>query len=324
MNPAAIFDCFSAYQKTAAMQAAIDIGLFTAIGAGNNTVPKAAKACTASEKGVRVLCDYWTVNAMLTKHADTYALTPEAATFLDRKSPAYIGAALGFMNGPITPFFSHLTDAVRRGGHHDAGTVKTEYDGWVPFAEDMGALMHPTAQGIAAILGPVTGRVLDVAAGHGVFGIVLAQKNPALKVVALDWPKVLDVAKRHATQMGVADRYSTIPGDAFTVDLQGPYDTILVTNLLHHFSAEKNIALLKRLRAALRPGGRLVTLEFIPNDDRVSPPPSATFSLVMLATTAEGDAYTFAELRRMLEAAGFKDNKFHQVENSPQQVIVSA
>jgi hypothetical protein len=66
-----------------------------------------------------------------------------------------------------------------------------------------------------------------------------------------------------------------------------------------------------------------VTLEFVPNEDRVSPPMSATFPLVMLATTASGDAYTFAELERMLRVAGFASNKLHQPEDSPQQIIVS-
>src|SRR4030095_15300475 len=107
MNPAPIFDCFSAYQKTAAMQAAVDIGLFTAIAAGGGhvTAAAAAKACSASPKGVRVLCDYLTVNGLLTKSGDKYSLTPETAMFLDQKSPAYLGGVLGFLNGPLTSFF---------------------------------------------------------------------------------------------------------------------------------------------------------------------------------------------------------------------------
>ena len=323
MNPAPIFDCFTAYQKTAAMQASVDIGLFSAIGSGSSTVPAIAQACEASQKGVRVLCDYWTVQGLLLKTSGAYRLTPEAAMFLDRASPAYLGGAMGFLNGPIAPFFGRLTQAVRKGGCETAGSVEAEYDGWVPFAQDMGAMAFPTAQAIAKLLGPVSGRVLDVAAGHGMFGIVLAQANRAVRVTALDWPKVVEVAAKNAARMGVGDRYATIAGDAFKVVLQGPYDVILLTNLLHHFSAEQCTALLKRLRAALRPGGRLVTLEFVPNEDRVSPPMSATFSLAMLATTASGDAYTFAELDGMLRAAGFATNKLHQPEDSPQQIIVS-
>jgi len=323
LNPAAVFDCFTAYQKTAAMQAAVDIGLFSAIAAGANTVPAIAKASAASPKGVRVLCDYWTVQGLLVKAGNSYQLTPEAANFLDRKSPAYLGGVMGFLNGPIKPFFERLTHAVRNGGRETVGSVETEYDGWVPFAREMGAMMFPAAQAISKLVGPVSGAVLDVAAGHGLFGIVLAQANPNVRVTALDWPNVLAVAKQHAAGMGVGDRYTTIAGDAFTVDLKGPYDLILLTNLLHHFDREQCTALLKRLRAALRPGGKLVTLEFVPNEDRVSPPMSATFPLVMLASTARGDAYTFAELDQMLRAAGFGQSKLHQPEDSAQQIIVS-
>jgi 2-polyprenyl-3-methyl-5-hydroxy-6-metoxy-1,4-benzoquinol methylase len=286
-------------------------------------VPAIARACQASPRGVRVLCDYWTVQGLLLKTGDTYRLTPEAATFLDRKSPAYLGGAMGFLNGPIKPFFERLTQAVRHGGCQTTGTVEAEYGGWIDFAEEMGAMMFPTAQAIAKLLGSVSGRVLDVAAGHGLFGIVLAQHNSDVRVTALDWPKVVDVASARAQRMGVGDRYATIAGDAFTVDLQGPYDLILLTNLLHHFSVEQCISLLKRLRAALRAGGRLVTLEFIPSEDRISPPMAATFPLVMLATTAEGDAYTFRELERMLSAAGFASNTLHQPQDCPQQIIVS-
>ena len=323
MNPAPIFDLFTAYQKTAAIQASVDIGLFSALAAGHTSATAAARACNASERGVRILCDFWCVHGLLTKSGTTYRLTPEAAMFLDAKSPAYVGRVLGFINGPIKPFFDKLTDSVRRGGYEDSGTVTTEFEGWIPFAHDMGAMMYPTAQSMAAILGPCSGRALDIAAGHGYFGIVLAQHNPALHITALDWPKVVEVAHRHANQMGVGDRYACIPGDAFTVDFKGPYDVILLTNLLHHFNPDRCTDLLRRIRAALRPGGRLATIEFVPSEDRVTPPMSATFPLVMLATTAAGDAYTFSEYQRMLTAAGFNRNELHQLENSPQQLIVS-
>ncbi len=323
MNPAPIFDCFFAYQKTAAMQASVDIGLFTSIGKESLSANAIAAKCHVPEKSARVLCDYWVVQGLLTKKGDTYALTPESAFFLDKSSPAYVGGVMGFLNGPITPFFARLTQAVRNGGCETEGSVQAEYDGWVPFAQDMGAMMFPAAKAIAGLLGPISGKVLDVAAGHGLFGIILAQQNKDLHVTALDWAKVLHVAKQNADHMGVGSRYSSIAGDAFEVDLKGPYDAILLTNLLHHFSKEKCTALLHRLRAVLRKGGTLVTLEFVPNEDRVSPPMSATFPLVMLATTAQGDAYTFREYEHMLRATGFASNTLHQPQDVGQQIIIS-
>jgi hypothetical protein len=95
-----------------------------------------------------------------------------------------------------------------------------------------------------------------------------------------------------------------------------------VTNFLHHFDVPTNTTLLRKVAAALKPGGRVAILEFVPNDDRVSPPQAAGFALTMLAGTPAGDAYTFAELRRMAEAAGFHGVAAHTMP-LPQQVVVA-
>ena len=63
--------------------------------------------------------------------------------------------------------------------------------------------------------------------------------------------------------------------------------------------------MLQKCFAALKPGGRAVTLEFIPNEDRITPPSNAAFALIMLASTPAGDAYTFSELESMFSEAGF-------------------
>ena len=75
--------------------------------------------------------------------------------------------------------------------------------------------------------------------------------------------------------------------------------------------------------AALKPGGKAITLEFVPNDDRVTPPTAAAFSLIMLANTDAGDAYTFSEYEKMFRNAGFAKSTLHPVPEMPQQVIVS-
>ncbi|HEX8180798.1 MAG TPA: methyltransferase, partial [Pyrinomonadaceae bacterium] len=110
---------------------------------------------------------------------------------------------------------------------------------------------------------------------------------------------------------------------AFDVDFGGPYDLVLVTNFLHHFDAQTNETLLRKVHAALADGGRAVTLEFVPNDDRISPPPAAMFSLVMLVGTPAGDAYTFRELEQMAAHAGFARSEFHPLEPFPGSLVIS-
>jgi hypothetical protein len=103
----------------------------------------------------------------------------------------------------------------------------------------------------------------------------------------------------------------------------GPYDVVLFTNFLHHFDAPTCERLAALAHAALAPGGRLVTLEFIPDPDRVSPPGTAGFALTMLASTARGDAYTFAEYEQMFARAGFARSDFHRLPPTAQQAVVS-
>jgi ubiquinone/menaquinone biosynthesis C-methylase UbiE len=138
----------------------------------------------------------------------------------------------------------------------------------------------------------------------------------------VDWKAVLAVAEEHARSAGVHDRYRTIAGDAFTVDFGSDYDVALITNFLHHFDQATCSNFLRKVHRALKPGGRVVVLEFVPNPDRVSPPIPARFSLTMLAGTPSGDAYTFAELRQQLETAGFTHASSHPLP-TPQTILLA-
>jgi cyclopropane fatty-acyl-phospholipid synthase-like methyltransferase len=134
---------------------------------------------------------------------------------------------------------------------------------------------------------------------------------------------VLEVARENAEAAGVGGRFSTIAGDAFEVDLGGDYDVILVPNFLHHFSMADCVRFLRKVHAALRPGGRVGIVEFVPNPDRVTPPGAAAFSLTMLGSTPEGDAYTFAELEQMLKEAGFGPAEQHALPPSMATAVIA-
>jgi SAM-dependent methyltransferase len=266
---------------------------------------------------------------MLTKQGDEYGLTLDSATFLDKKSPAYLGGAVEFLCSPmLTDGAKRMTEAVRKGGTamDNEGTVSEENPIWVKFARGMSALMFMPSQLIPKLVDPNPERklrILDIAAGHGLFGIGFAKNNPQAEITAVDWKPVLEVAKENAEKAGVADRYKTIPGSAFDVEFGSGYDLVLLTNFLHHFDPPTNEKLLRKVHDALADGGRAVTLEFVPNDDRVSPPDSAAFSMMMLTGTPSGDAYTFAELERMFTNAGFSRSTIHPLPPTFQQVVIS-
>jgi ubiquinone/menaquinone biosynthesis C-methylase UbiE len=328
-SPQLFFQTINAHQRTEALKAAIELEVFTAIGEGNTTAAEIAKRCQTSEKGMRILCDFLTIMEMITKQGDKYALTLDSATFLDTRSPAYIGGATEFMCSPqLTDGAKHIAEAVRKGGTvmENDGTIGEENPVWVKFARGMAQLMAMPAQLIAKLVDPKADRklrILDIAAGHGMFGIAFATNNPQVEITALDWKAVLEVAKQNAQKAGVADRYRTIEGSAFDVDFGGGYDLVLLTNFLHHFDAPTCETLLRKVRSALADGGRAVTLEFVPNEDRVTPPDAAGFSMMMLTSTPAGDAYTFAELKQMFANAGFSGSTMHPLPPTIQQVIIS-
>jgi cyclopropane fatty-acyl-phospholipid synthase-like methyltransferase len=121
----------------------------------------------------------------------------------------------------------------------------------------------------------------------------------------------------------VTSRYKTRTGSAFDTDLGEGYDFVLLTNIFHHFDKPTCEKLMRRVHAALKSGGKAVTLDFVPNEDRVSPTTAAAFSLVMLASTDAGDTYTFAEYEKMFRNAGFAKSALHPIPEMPQRVIVS-
>jgi 2-polyprenyl-3-methyl-5-hydroxy-6-metoxy-1,4-benzoquinol methylase len=328
-SPALFFDTLSAYQRTEALRAAVELDLFSRISSGHQTAIQLAQACQADPRGVRILADYLTIIGLLQKQGSRYALTADSKMFLDRQSPAYLGDTLNFMLTPgLIECFQKLTDAVRRGGTavSEEGTVSHDNPIWIEFARAMAPLMYMPAQLLTGLIGgnseqPL--RVLDVAAGHGLFGITIAKRYRQARVTALDWQNVLAVAADNARNSGISDRYSLRPGSAFDVDWGGPYDIVLLTNFLHHFDLPTCQHLASKAYAALAPGGRALTLEFIPEPDRVTPPATANFALVMLATTAHGDAYTFAELEGVFAQAGFQRSEFHALPPTTQQAVVS-
>jgi ubiquinone/menaquinone biosynthesis C-methylase UbiE len=327
-SPALIFETLNRYQHTMALKGAIDLELFTHIARGATTPPAIAASCQADERGVRILCDFLTVIGFLHKTDGRYKLTSASSLFLVKESPTYMGSVSSFLAGQAQiDIFRDVAALVRKGGALDAnGFMTPENSRWVDFANSMVPMIIVAAQKGAAIVAE-PGRkikVLDIAAGHGMFGISVARLNPAAEIVAVDWKNVLSVAAQNAARAGIQNRFRTIPGDVFEVDLGDGYDLVLIPNFLHHFDPTTNIRLLRKVRAAMNSGGRVATTEFVPDDDRISPPIPASFSLMVLGATERGDTYTFREFDQMFRAAGFGDSQMKALEPTSQALILTA
>ncbi|UWU16193.1 methyltransferase [Rhizobium sullae] len=310
VSPALLVDAMFAFQKTAAIKAAIELDLFTMIGSEARTAGSLAAEAGSAERGLRILCDFLVIAGFLMKSGDSYALTPSSQVFLDRRSPAFMGTAIEFLASPemLTLFLDDPAACVRNGGAVGLANVAPDNPVWVRFARAMGMFTGASAQGLASEVAgwpKPPAKVLDVAAGPGRFGIEIAKVASSARIVALDWKPVLAVTEENARNADVADRFSFLPGSAFDVDWGTGYDLVLLPNFLHHFDKNGCVTLLKKARASLVPEGRVAVVEFVPNEDRVSPEFPAAFAWVMLATTPTGDAYTERELADMARLAGF-------------------
>jgi 2-polyprenyl-3-methyl-5-hydroxy-6-metoxy-1,4-benzoquinol methylase len=233
-----------------------------------------------------------------------------------------------FLSPAVTDAFNDVAAVVRKGGTvmAEEGVLTPNHPIWVKYAHAMSPIGQHLAQLLVKLINPSTNshlKVLDLAASHGWFGITFAQHNPNIEVVAVDWANVVEVAKENAETQGLNGRYRTIPGSALDVDYGNGYDLVLLTDFLQGFDAPTCETLLKKVHAALADGGRAVTLELIPQENRVSPPLAAALGMMLLASTPNGDTYTFPELERIFHNAGFSRCELHSLPPLAQSVIIS-
>jgi 2-polyprenyl-3-methyl-5-hydroxy-6-metoxy-1,4-benzoquinol methylase len=328
VSPELLVDTVLSHFRTSAIKAAVELDVFTAIAEGAEDAAAIGKRTGAAERGVQVLADYLTVLGFLEKAGERYRLTPSSAVFLDRRSPAFLGDVHRFLAAPeiVKLTLGDPAAFVRNGGSIGLANMAPDNPVWVDFARYMAPFAHPIAKATAAHFAgqtPAPRRVLDIAAGHGLFGITLAGQFPDAEVTALDWDNVLAVARENAEVAGLGKRFRTLAGSAFDVAFGGPYDIVLMPNFLHHFDEATCVGLLGKARAALAPGGRVAIVEFVPNEDRISPPMPAMFAYIMLSTTQAGTAFPPSAIKRMLSQAGFGHPDFVPLPPTPQTLIVA-
>jgi ubiquinone/menaquinone biosynthesis C-methylase UbiE len=301
------------YAAPLMLEAAVRHRIFDLLDGGPRTIDQLTAATGTSERGLRILLNGLVGMEMLAKDAQgRYSLTPESSIFLVSGKPGYRGGFFKHTSSQLIPKWLKLTDIVRTG--KPAIAVNQEGEGaqfFLEFVEDL----FPINQASARILGehlnvpaatkPVS--VLDLAAGSGVWGIAIAQLSPHVRVTAVDWPGVLPATRRTAEREGVADRCRFVGGDLLEVDFGSGHQIATLGHILHSEGVERSRALLKKTFAALAPGGTIAIAEWLVNDERTGPPPGLMFAVNMLVNTEQGDTFTFNEIRRWLEEAGFRD-----------------
>jgi SAM-dependent methyltransferase len=310
LTPERIWQLAWGYTAPMILEAGVRLRVFDLLDAGPKTAAQVAAETGASPRGVRGLLNALVGLELLAKKGDAYTLTPESAAFLVSTKPEYRGGMLHHASTQLIPHWLKLTEAVRTGKPPiSVNQQDTGGEFFRQFVEDLFPMGYPSATVLADHLlaktpaGPY--RVLDLAAGSGVWSIALAEKSPRVQVTVVDWPAVIPVCQKVTARRGVGDRYRYVPGDLLEADFGSGYQAATLGHILHSEGERRSRQLLKKTFAALAPGGVIAISEMTPNEDRTGPAFPLIFALNMLVHTDEGDTYPFGEISAWLREAGF-------------------
>jgi ubiquinone/menaquinone biosynthesis C-methylase UbiE len=301
------------YAAPLIMEAAVRHGIFDLLDQGPRTLEEIAGDTGASRRGLRAILNALVGLQLLSKDGGgRYALTPESSAFLVSSRPGYIGGMLRHASRDLIPRWLSLTETVHTGTNDlAAGHQKSSAEFFHDFVADIMPMSVAPAKALAEALrvadaaAPLS--VLDVAAGSGVWSIMLAKRSPQVRVTAVDWPGVLEVTREMAERFGVADRYTYIGGDLATADFGRGHHIATLGHILHALGETGSRALLQKTYDSLGPGGTIAIQEFLVNDDRTGPPMALIFAVNMLVGTEEGDTFSFQEIAGWLREAGFEN-----------------
>ena len=309
--PDRILDIAAGYEPALILEAAVRLNVFDALDDRPLTLAEVAERTQTSVRGMRAILNALVAIDLLFKQGDEYGLTPESSAYLVSTKPSYQGYMCKHVSRHLLKRWMRLTEVARTGKPGEV--VNEQADGGAyfrEFVEDIFPMSYEAAQALAAELrvreATETVRVLDLAAGSGVWGVALAEASPRVTVTAVDWPAVLPVTRKVAERHKVVDRFTFVPGDMRTADFGRGHHVATLGHIIHSEGEERSRQLIRKTFDALVPGGTIVIAEFIANEDRTGPEGAMIFAVTMLVNTDAGDTYTFGEMRDWLAKAGFE------------------
>jgi ubiquinone/menaquinone biosynthesis C-methylase UbiE len=285
--------------------AGVRMGVFECLARGPATADAVARDIEATPEGTLLLLESLAALDQVERERGTYLLSRSARKWLDPASDTYIGTHIENC-GDYWDWWDRLEDVVRTGQGVEIHEFPPDDPHWHRYIRGQFELARLTAPEVARALRlpPGPRRLLDVAGGHGWFAAELCRRHPGLHATVLDLPASAAVGREIIAEQGMAERVTHVEGDMMSADLGGPYDGALCFNIVHHLSPEENVELLRRINAALSPGGTLAVL------DLFMPPPDTRADVgamlgLFFYLTSSAATYTEDQLREWLAAAGF-------------------
>jgi len=296
------------YRTAQILFSCVELGVFEAVAAGAHTANEIAVVIQSDVRGTELVLNTAVALGWLEKRENLFFNAPIAKTCLVRGGSGFIADTLK-LESAFYRRWEHLANAVKTGQRPEENVRDEKPEDWVRrFEYALYAMARPVAPFIADAL-PLPEdrdlRVLDVGGGHGGYSIAIAQRYPRVLATVFELPRVVPVAREIIAQAGMSERVSVREGDLQCDDLGHGYDVVLVFGVLNGEPPEGRAALIAKVFAALKPGGRIVLRDFVLDPDRAGPPEATIFALQMLLATNAGGLDTRDEWTCWLSTAGF-------------------
>ncbi len=297
---------------------AVELDVFTVLGTGPMTAADIGQRVGLHPRSRSDFLDALVSIGLVARDGNgtqaRYANTTDTATFLDHRSPAYLGGILEMANSRLYRFWEHLTEALRTGQpQNEAKTAGRDFFGALYADEQRLEEFLRAMQGIqtgnfSALLDRIdlsdAATLCDVGGANGILSALAVQRHPHLHAITFDLPPVEPIAKRTLVAMGVDDRVTAVGGDFFVDDLP-PSDVVVMGNILHDWDNDQKQDLINKAYRSLNDGGRLIAIENIIDNARRHNSFGLLMSLNMLIETPGGSDYTGEQFDQWCREAGF-------------------
>ena len=315
-TPDAILQLGLGFWASKTLLSAVELGLFTTLAEGPRTDTALMAELGLHQRGTRDFLDALVSLGMLDRTGGQYANTAATEVFLDRNKASYIGGILEMANARLYPFWGSLTEALRTGQPQNEAKV----------GENFFAALYQDPDRLKQFLHAMTGltmgaalalterfpwrrhhSVVDIGTAEGCLPVQLALRHPHLTGGGFDLPSVQPIFDEYVESFGLSERLGFHPGDFF-VDPLPSADVLVMGRILHDWSLDEKMMLLRKAYEALPDGGALIVYDTIIDDDRRANAFGLLMSLNMLIEMQDGFDYTGADCRSWMAAVGFRDS----------------
>jgi ubiquinone/menaquinone biosynthesis C-methylase UbiE len=304
VSPDRIFELATGFMAAKHLFAASEVGLFEALAAGPATLDELARRAGLPRRMARISADAMVALGLVERDGERYRNGAAAAAFLSGQGPADLRPFLRFWNAISYPAWTALADTLRAGR---ATPPELDETGQALFSAGVESIQAGPAAALAEVYDfGVHRRLLDVAGGTGSWSAAVVRRHPHMRATVVDLPAVAPIARKRLAEVGLADRIAVVAGDVMSDPLPGGHDVVLLANIVHYFSPEKNAALLRHLRDAVDDGARVLLADFWTDPSHTHPLMAALMAGEFAVLIEEGDVYSAEEARSWLDETGWR------------------